>query len=153
MTSIFFWIFGDYMFISLVRDMKKDAFLICGQDVLYERHYNPRFVYFLPTFRRPFLLFSRRFFRKILSLCMVSIQELLLIKSVLWRTVLYFGFPTWNSNLELTTLRNSAMVWAHHQMVENHSYLCGCRFTVVNKIFFNTCCLLLCWEPVVLNYS
>ena len=88
-----FEISGNYMFISLARDMKKDVFLICGQDVLY------------------------------------------------------FGFPTWNSNFELTTLRNSAMLWAHHQMVENHSYLCGCRFTVVNKVFSAL------FASFVLNYS
>ena len=38
----------------------------------YARHYNSRVVYFLPTFGRQF---SRRSFRKILYLCMVSIQE------------------------------------------------------------------------------
>ena len=31
--------------------------------ILYARHYN-RFVYFLPTFKRPFLCFQRVFFRK-----------------------------------------------------------------------------------------
>ena len=31
----------------------KDPFFL-----LYARHYNPRFVYFLPTFRRPFLYFQ-----------------------------------------------------------------------------------------------
>ena len=37
-------------------------------NILYARHYNPRFVYFLPTFWSP-----RGFFLKILALCMVSI--------------------------------------------------------------------------------
>jgi hypothetical protein len=45
--------------------------------VPYASHYNPRFVYFLP---KPFLE-VKTFFQKILSLCMVSIQEQFLLKS------------------------------------------------------------------------
>ena len=45
------------------------------------RHYNPRFVYFLPTFRRPFLCFQGGFFRKLCPyLCMVSIQERVIVQ-------------------------------------------------------------------------
>ena len=54
--------------------------LLRGYQILYARHYNPRFVYFLPTFE-----VQKRFFKgiflKILALCMVSIQERFLIKS------------------------------------------------------------------------
>ena len=59
------------------------AMSLVKNKIPYAPHYNPRFAYFLPTFRRQFL-FSRRFFRKILSLCMVNIQERFLIKSGLW---------------------------------------------------------------------
>ena len=61
------------------------------------RHHNPRFVYFFTPFLKTISLFSRRFFQKILSLCMVSIQERFPIKSDLWwrmygteRKLLYF---------------------------------------------------------------
>ena len=38
---------------------------ICQLNKLpYAHHYNPRFVYFLPTFTRPFLCFQGDFFRK-----------------------------------------------------------------------------------------
>ena len=50
----------------------------------YARHYKPRLVYFLPHFWKPFLCFQGGFFQKILSLCMVSVQELIVIKSGLW---------------------------------------------------------------------
>ena len=46
----------------------------------YARHYNPRFEYVYPLFESQ-KVFSRRFFQKILPLCMVSIQERFLIKS------------------------------------------------------------------------
>ena len=49
----------------------------------YARHYNPRFVYFLPHFGRP-KRFLRSCFHKFLPLCMVSIQERFIIKSRLW---------------------------------------------------------------------
>ena len=39
------------------------------------RCYNPPFVYFLPFFLKVNNVFSRRYFQKILPLCMVSIQE------------------------------------------------------------------------------
>ena len=52
--------------------------------ILYTRHYNPAIWIFLPQFWRPFLCFQGGFFHKILSLCMVSIQERFLIKSRLW---------------------------------------------------------------------
>ena len=47
--------------------------------VPYARHYNPRFIYFLPTFWRSKTFFQGGFFQKILSLCMVSIQEWFLL--------------------------------------------------------------------------
>ena len=50
----------------------------------YMRHYNPRFVYFLPRLWRPFLCFQGGAFQKILSLYIFSIQERFLIKSGLW---------------------------------------------------------------------
>ena len=37
-----------------------------SKDIAYARNYNPRFVYFLPTFWRSIYVFSRRFF---LELC------------------------------------------------------------------------------------
>jgi hypothetical protein len=43
----------------------------------YTRHYNQRFVYFLPTFWK-----SKTFFHKILSLCMVSNQERVIVARV-----------------------------------------------------------------------
>ena len=65
-----------------------------GQNhIPYARHYNPQFVYFLPTFWSPKTFFQGAFFLKILALCMISIQERFLIKSVLdgARTVWFFG--------------------------------------------------------------
>ena len=59
------------------------AVLLFAYYITYARHYNPRFVYFLPTFWSP-KTFLRGFFLKILALCMVSIQERFLIKSGLW---------------------------------------------------------------------
>ena len=43
--------------------------------ILYARHYNPRFLYFKSHFLKVKNVFSRSFFQKILSLCIVSIQE------------------------------------------------------------------------------
>ena len=47
--------------------------ILCGY-IPYARHYNPRFVYFLPHFWRP-KTFLRSCSRKFLTLCTVSIQE------------------------------------------------------------------------------
>ena len=64
--------------------LERDAIAFHFFRIPYARHYNPRFVYFLPTFWSPKNVFSRGFFLKILDLCMVSIQERFLIKSGLW---------------------------------------------------------------------
>ena len=39
----------------------------------HTRYYNPRLVYFLHNFLRPFLCFQGVFYQEILSLCMVSV--------------------------------------------------------------------------------
>ena len=52
--------------------------------VPYVHHYKPRLVYFLSPFSKTISLFLRRFFQKILSLCMACIQERPVIKSGLW---------------------------------------------------------------------
>ena len=41
----------------------------------YTHHYNLWFVYFLPTFWSPKTFFQGAFFLKVLALCMVSIQQ------------------------------------------------------------------------------
>ena len=48
----------------------------------YTRHYNPRFypIYFYPIYEGQ-KLFLRSFFYKILTLCMVSVQEQFQIKT------------------------------------------------------------------------
>ena len=51
--------------------------------ILYARHYDSWFIYFLPHFWRP-KSFLRSFFRKILTLYTFSIQEQFIIKSGLW---------------------------------------------------------------------
>ena len=43
--------------------------------ILYACHYKPRFVYVLPSFSNIVSWLSRRFFEKILSVCMANIQE------------------------------------------------------------------------------
>ena len=45
----------------------------------YARHYNPRFVYVLPTFLSPKRFFQGAFPLKILALCMVGIQERVIV--------------------------------------------------------------------------
>ena len=55
-----------------------------NHNILYARHYNPRFVYFLPTLWSPKTCSQGFFFLKILALFVVSIQEQFLIKSGLW---------------------------------------------------------------------
>ena len=66
----------------------------------YERHYKPRFVYFLPTFWSPKTFFQGAFCLKILTLCMVSIQERFLINSGLW-------WPAYSILLYMTGTRNT----------------------------------------------
>ena len=56
--------------------------ILCN--IPYARHYNPRFVYFLPTLRRPFLCFQGRFLEKF---CMVSIQERVMMARVRYNNV------------------------------------------------------------------
>ena len=45
------------------------------------RHYNPRFIYFLPTFRSPKTFFKFFFLKILLRSSWVNIQERFLIKS------------------------------------------------------------------------
>ena len=47
----------------------------------YARHYNPRFVYFLPAFWSS-KTFWRVFFLKIMALCMFSVQERVIVARV-----------------------------------------------------------------------
>ena len=56
----------------------------CADVIPYPSHYNPRLVYFLPTFWSPKTFFQGAFFPKILALFMVSIHERFLIKNGLW---------------------------------------------------------------------
>ena len=56
----------------------------------FARHYKPRLVYFLTPFLKTISLFSRRFFQKILSLCMASVQERLIMARV-WYFVTLAG--------------------------------------------------------------
>ena len=77
---VWFFIWPSEMRIFFLLSMWSN--LISLFYIPYVRHYNPRFVYFKPTFWR-----SKMFFQKILLLCMASIQERFVIKSGLsWRT-------------------------------------------------------------------
>ena len=52
----------------------------------YAPHYNPWFEYFYPLFEDHFFVF-KEFFQKIMSLCMVSIQERVMMARV-WYVML-----------------------------------------------------------------
>ena len=66
---------------NLLKTKKKYAhhLFLSSIYIPYAHHYNPRFVYFLPTFWSPKTFFSRGFFLKTLALCMVSIQERVIV--------------------------------------------------------------------------
>ena len=77
---------------SLLENNEK----IINTHLPYVRHHNPRLVYYFKATFWKSKKFLRGFFRKILALCMVSIQERFIIKNGLWwRTYgsyFYFDF-------------------------------------------------------------
>ena len=61
--------------------------------IKYTHYCNPRFVYFLPCFWRPRTLIYGLFFCKILNLCTVSIQEVVIMERVwymVWKRIVVF---------------------------------------------------------------
>ena len=84
------------------------------------RYHKPQFVHLMTHFWSPFLCFQGDFFQKIQPLCMVSIQELFLIKSSLWWRTKIFSQksnkfePTeedTNSRIELTIINIQSIVF------------------------------------------
>ena len=90
------WILNiEYQFWSFFSTAQKWEKSLVGQDIFYlpyAHHYNPRLVLFYPIFEDNFFVF-KGFFQKILSSCMVSIQEQFLIKIGLW----WRAYSIWNS--------------------------------------------------------
>ena len=85
-------------------------------NISYAHHYKPRLIYLLAHFQRPFFLFLRRFFQKILSLCMACIQEWLVIKSGLWwraygRWITYLYFA---QNRSISRLSSIPVTFCSH---------------------------------------
>ena len=63
------------------------------KNVPYDRHYNPRFVYFLSHFWRPKTVFYGVFF-KILTLCTVSIKERVIVARVRYTNISFSSSNT-----------------------------------------------------------
>ena len=64
-----------------------------------------RGLYIITPFLKSISLYSRRFFQKIISLCMVSIKERFVIKSGLWvHTVVSFCWISWQEITNFYTL-------------------------------------------------
>ena len=70
--------------------------LLCTYRLPYARHYNPRLVYFYPIFVVNFFIPIRTFLQKILSLCMATTQEQVMISRIRYITSLTWIVPTFN---------------------------------------------------------
>ena len=101
----------------------------------YARHYNPRFVYVLPTFWSP-KSFFQGFFLEILSLCMVSIQRVMNYDGVL--TLSNFNLRVLTCRIKdkciFSKIKKLTVNWPYQREIDQINchvsffkiYLCAC---------------------------